>query len=428
MPDTIRAEGVPPIPASVRQALNRYQNIRSASFQDWASDGSGMYVITRFADVPQVHFVATPGGARTQLTFLNERVLSVSARPKHDQFLYMADEGGAENYQLFLQDRKGGEARRITDGKSRNMAPKWSPSGELLAWSSNARNGRDMDLYVASPLDPHFVRRFKEVSGQWTVSDWSPDETKVVAVEYISINESYIHIIEVATGKTETITPRPSDPQGRARLRRRRRNGRRTGNRSTTSPTEGSEFRRLVRHDLGSGTVDALTSNVPWDIEEFDLSDDGQLIACGGEREDGQSDPYSIESELRLPQQTARRRRHAEISTDRHMGGTRPVEAANSQMPVRSRLSASTFRPGRIEVGVHAQPRPDAIRCYSSDRPGTVDDRIVARWTSSETGGLDPDTFAEPEPIEYPSRSTAARSRPSSTAPRRGSSPARGRS
>ena len=58
---------------------------------------------------------ATPGGARTQLTFLNERVLSVHARPKHDQFLYVADEGGAENYQFFLQDRKGGEARRITE-------------------------------------------------------------------------------------------------------------------------------------------------------------------------------------------------------------------------------------------------------------------------------------------------------------------------
>src|SRR6516165_2329900 len=133
VPETIRAQGVPPIPASVRQALNRYQNIRSATFQDWASDGSGMYIITRFADVPQVHFVREPAGARTQLTFLNERVLSVSARPRHDQFLYVADEGGAENYQFFLQDRKGGEARRITDGKSRNMAPKWSPSGELLA-------------------------------------------------------------------------------------------------------------------------------------------------------------------------------------------------------------------------------------------------------------------------------------------------------
>ena len=84
------------------------------------------------------------------------------------------------------------------------MAPRWSPSGDLVAWSSNARNGRDMDIYLAAPSDPHFVRLLKEVSGQWAVADWSPDKTKIAAVEYVSINESYIHIIEIANGKTET--------------------------------------------------------------------------------------------------------------------------------------------------------------------------------------------------------------------------------
>jgi hypothetical protein len=124
VPDTIRTDGVPLVPEAVHHALNRYQNIRSATFQDWSFDGSGMYVITRFADVPQVHFVARALGARTQLTFGLERVLSAHARPKHDQFLYVVDEGGAENYQLLLQERLGGEPRRITDGKNRNMAPK----------------------------------------------------------------------------------------------------------------------------------------------------------------------------------------------------------------------------------------------------------------------------------------------------------------
>ena len=177
VPDTIRAEGVPPVPASVRQALNRYQNIRLVSFQDWSSDGLGMYIITRFADVPQVHFVAQASGARTQLTFLPERVLSLSARPRRDQFLYVIDEGGAENYQFFLQQKTGGEPRPNTDRKSRNTAPKWSPSGDLLAWSSNARNGRDMDLYVGAPTDPHFVRLLKEVSGKWITTGSKPAST-----------------------------------------------------------------------------------------------------------------------------------------------------------------------------------------------------------------------------------------------------------
>ncbi len=60
-------------------SLNQYQNIRSASFQDWDSRGQGMYIMTRFADVPQVHWVDQPGGARTQLTFLPERVGMVGA-------------------------------------------------------------------------------------------------------------------------------------------------------------------------------------------------------------------------------------------------------------------------------------------------------------------------------------------------------------
>ena len=242
VPDTIRAhEGVYlRWPVALRQALNRYQNIRSASFQGWDAQGRGMYITTRFADVPQVHLVTEPGGARTQLTFGPERVGNVAPRPRHGQFLYAIDEGGAENHQLFLQDQAGGEPRRITDGKSRNMAPRWSPSGALVAWSSNARNGRDMDLYVAAPGDPHFVRLFKEVSGQWAVADWSPDETKVAAVEYISINESYIHIIDIATGKTETITPRRTDPTAEPDRHRAIRNGQGTADRFITSPTRGA--------------------------------------------------------------------------------------------------------------------------------------------------------------------------------------------
>ena len=347
MPDTIWVQDVPPIPASVRQALNRYQNIRSASFQDWASDGSGMYIITRFADVPQVHFVARSGGARTQLTFVPERVLSVSARPKHDQFLYMIDEGGAENYQLFLQDRQGGEVRRITDGKSRNMAPKWSPSGELLAWSSNARNGRDMDLYVGSPLDPHFVRRFKEVSGDWTVTDWSPDETKVVAVEEISINESYLHIIEVATGKTETLTPRPADPKA-ARVSASDARWSRDGKSIYYITDKGSEFRQLVRHELASGDVKTLTSQIPWDIEEFDLNDDGNFVAWVanevGSATSGSMDPAmpSFKSQIPAP------------DYGQGLSPSPPMEVASQPtraLPSAGIVTGLTFRPESHEIG-----------------------------------------------------------------------------
>jgi dipeptidyl aminopeptidase/acylaminoacyl peptidase len=373
VPGTIRAEGVPSVPAEVRDALNRYQNVRSASFHGWGARGSGMYITTRFGDVPQVHWVQEPGGARTQLTFGSERVGTVEPRPRRDQFLFAMDEGGAENNQFFLQDKAGGEPRRITDGKSRNMAPRWSPSGDLLAWSSNARNGRDM----AAPGDPHFVRRFKDVSGQWSVADWSPDETRVAAVEYVSINEASIHIIDIATGKTESIRPRAADhksepisygaprwsPDGRSLY---------------YLTDQGGEFRRLVHHHLASGHIETLTDNISWDVEEFDLSDDGNLIAW-------------VINEAGVDRIRVGRTRGAGLD------GSWPL----LDLP-RGAVSGLNFRPNTHQIGFSLSTADSSEDAYSRD----LDDRNARapiRWTTSETGGLDTRAFGEPTLIEYSS-------------------------
>jgi len=48
-------QDVPEVPYSLVASLNRYQNVRSASFLDWTEDGNGIFVSTRFGDVRQVH-------------------------------------------------------------------------------------------------------------------------------------------------------------------------------------------------------------------------------------------------------------------------------------------------------------------------------------------------------------------------------------
>jgi dipeptidyl aminopeptidase/acylaminoacyl peptidase len=375
VPESIHAEGVPPIPASLSAALNRYQNIRPASFQAWDDTRDrAMYITTRFADTPQVHHVAAPGASRRQLTFLPERVLNVDARPRHDQFLFAMDEGGAENYQLFLQDRAGGEPRRLTDGKSRNIGPNWAPSGELLAWSSNARNGRDMDLYLAAPADSHFQRRLKEVSGQWTVADWSPDETRVIAEEYISTNESYIHIIDIATGQTTSITPKRVDPKaepvsaGTAKWSK-------DGRAIYYLSDNGSEFRRLMRHDLVTGADAALTGMIPWDIEEYDLSDDGTLIAAVA-NEDGSDVLHTI-------------------------AAATGVDTTERRLPP-GRISGLRFRKGSHELGFTRSSAQESADAYAFI-VGTEVGPLPERWTESETGGLDTLAFTEPSLIHYSS-------------------------
>ena len=110
------------------------------------------------------------------------------------------------------------------------------------------------------------------------VADWSPDESMVVVEEYLSSNEAYIHIIHVATGQTETITPRRADTNAEPVF-----SGEPKWSQDGKSiyyiTDKGSEFRRLVRHDLVTGSDTVITTSIPWDLESYDLSDDGQIIA-----------------------------------------------------------------------------------------------------------------------------------------------------
>ena len=253
VPETIRAEGVPPVPASVRQALNRYQNIRSASFQDWASDGSGMYVMTRFADVPQVHFVAKAGGARTQLTFLDERVLSVSARPRHDQFLYVGRRRSRELPAL----PPGPQGRRGRGGSPTARAATWRRTGRRRAtcWPGAATPATAATWTSTSP--PRRPAFRPPVQGGLRASGPSPTGRPTKPGSSPSSTSRSTSPTSTSS-KSRPARPRRS-PRGRADPKAEpvfigeRRGGRRTGESLYYLTDQGSEFRRLVHHDLASG-------------------------------------------------------------------------------------------------------------------------------------------------------------------------------
>src|ERR1700733_12286713 len=68
-PESIAAQGVPPIPVHGAEDLLPYENIRVALLADWHPRERRLLIRTRFAESPQLHEVAMPIGARAQLTF-----------------------------------------------------------------------------------------------------------------------------------------------------------------------------------------------------------------------------------------------------------------------------------------------------------------------------------------------------------------------
>jgi len=145
--ENLVAEGIPKIPASLADTVERYTNFRSAFLQSWDPVKREMLISTRFGDTAQVHLLKMPGGARTQLTFYRDSVGSAHFSPaKDDTFVFSKDTGGSEFFQLYHYDVGTGNVTLLTDGKSRNIGAVWSYTGDKLVYGSTRRTGDDVDL------------------------------------------------------------------------------------------------------------------------------------------------------------------------------------------------------------------------------------------------------------------------------------------
>jgi dipeptidyl aminopeptidase/acylaminoacyl peptidase len=177
-------------------------NARGASFVDWLPDG-GVLIATRFGDVEQLHRVAMPMGDREQLTFYREPVTNarVPQSAVAPGFVFLKDQGGNENSQLYWYDTTTRAIRPLTDGKGLTGGLTWSHDGRRVAFHSTARDGVSYDLYIAEPTNKFAVPRlvFNGFQKSWSVQDWSPDDTKLLIVNRVSANEGHLYVMDIAS-------------------------------------------------------------------------------------------------------------------------------------------------------------------------------------------------------------------------------------
>ena len=105
VPAAITAEGVPAIPAALADAVRPYLEYRTAAFQGWNPATRGMLITTRFGNAAQLHSVAAPGAARTQLTFEADPIAGGSYGPDGAPLVALKDVGGGEFFQLYTRRR-----------------------------------------------------------------------------------------------------------------------------------------------------------------------------------------------------------------------------------------------------------------------------------------------------------------------------------
>ena len=352
-------EGVPEIPAALRTALAPYQNTRSARLLGWTSDG--ILIATRLGDTTQLHRVAEPLGMRRQVTFFAEPVASASVHPAEDGFVYAKDVGGSEFYQLFWHNAATGATTQLSDGKSRYMGVSWSPSGRWLSYSTTEGNGVDWDLHAQSLAGERLTLQQGAGVG-WTVEDWSADESRVLVSRYLSINESRLYEIDVASGERRRLLPGVTAAFGNVRYG--------ADDSIYLTSDAGGEFMRLARLPPGSDAPTALTANTPWNVETFAVCRTRERLAYVV-NEDGISRLFVMQ----LPENSF---------------------VALPAVP-QGIVSGLRFHPDCTRLGFTVSSASTPADAFSID----FRSRRLTRWTQGELGGLRSENFVAPQLIRF---------------------------
>ena len=361
-------EDIPEIPEDLKQRMQQYMNTRSAGFSGWEENGGGMFIITRFGETRQVHYVSGPGAYRQQITFFDEPVSGLGVRPSKDEngFLFMKDIGGNEMYQIYYYNMEDASYELLTDGKSRNSSFLWHESGEKFAYVSNKRNGTDFDIYVANMDEPKKGEMVYEASGYWIPVDWTEDGNKMLVYNYISINENMIHIFDLNTQEMKPLVE--SDEKiamsGSAKFTK-------DGKGIFYTSDQDTEFQKLRYYDIETGESKMITGEINWDVESMSMSRDGKTLA------------FVV---------------NANGFNDLYMMNTSNFQYSEPNTVPDGLIGSGGFNPAGDKFSIGFTNSKTAGDVYVME----TGSKKINRWTFSEIGGLNTDEFVNPELISYP--------------------------
>jgi dipeptidyl aminopeptidase/acylaminoacyl peptidase len=365
-PSAIETENIPVVPSELIDDLRQYQNVRAASFQGWSPDGEGILIQTRFGNAAQLHRIHQPGGRREQVTFFDEPV-GGRFLPGTDTgaLLLEISAGGDENYQILLQTQ--GRAVRLSDGSARHLLGPVARDGSFFLYTANRRIPRDADVFLSTLADPASAVTVKRVENEtWYPVDLSADGGHVLLKRYVSINESFLELVELDRRAAVPVPPPPGS------------SGKVSFGASMFAPGGRSlylacdargEFLELARVDLETFEYTWISGDIPWDVEAIEVHHETGRVAFVT-NEDGASRLYLLQQDVPEP-----------VSLP--LGVIRGLE----------------FSPDGAHLGF-SLARPNAPGDAFSIR---LSDGTVTQWSFSEVGGLETDQFIIPERISFPS-------------------------
>lgn len=375
-PTAMTLDGVPPVPQRIATEVARYAEFKPTSFVGWHPVKAEMLVSRRYKNTPQIYRLAAPGGQAELLTDYPEPVRTASYQPTTGEYLVFGrDSGGNEVFRAFRRDMHGGEAAPITPEGVRVQSLSWSNDGKQICYTTVPVNRQGSDdkistsLHVADPLKPGDARKLGELAGGgWYGFSFSPDDKQLVYLEYVSANESYLWLMDIASAKSRRLTDKHHGEAVSYSDVHFSRDGK--GLYAVTD--RDSEFRRLTYIELDGLKHTTLTPHIDWDISGLDLSRDGALLAFVA-NEDGTNVLHLM-----------RTADHKALPAPRLPQGT---------------IGALSWHRNGVDLAISLASATSPSDVYSIN----TTTQGVTRWTTHETLQVDPAGFVEPQLVRWKS-------------------------
>ena len=262
----------------------------------------------------------------------------------------------------------------LTDGESRNGSVVWDRSGKQIAYRSTRRNGASNDVWVMDVSNSETAQMVLQSPDgtSWSASDFSKDNRKLLILNYVGNADSRIHLLDIASGELRLLAGNADNP---------------SSNFPIAFDLEGTgfwfvtdvkgDFRQLAWQSLESGSKPHIvTADSPWNVEGGELSHDRNR-GVFSVNVDGMSQVYLLDT----------------ISQE-----FTPVSVIPTAL-----VGGLEFSPDDSKLGLTlntSKTPSDSFVLQLGE--GALEYGELQRWTYSEVGGLDTESFIEPELVHYP--------------------------
>src|SRR5437763_35923 len=273
--DPVEVDSLPKIPSSLIREVGPYTSMSSYGLAGWNPSKRELWAKATTSSYLGIAKVGAPCDSAQVDAVFPANTYDVYYSPNGRSVVYVKDSDGNEVFQVYAYDPSSRKSSLLSDGKSRNTEPVWSNNSERVIYSSNRRNARDTDLYIAKAFDPSSTRLLSQDTGYLKVFDWSPDDRRALFYNWLSANESYLYTVDVNSGVKTLLTPKVGSDKVAYDYAQFSADGK--GIYLTTD--RDAEFLRLAYMDLASKTVTYLSDSIKWNIELFSISPDRKTLA-----------------------------------------------------------------------------------------------------------------------------------------------------